>query len=88
MSQTIEAEYHVSRTQFWEPNHIEGWPRDSHGPLSIKLADHFYIKWGLLHVRWEKDDDYVEYEPTHEEDADAFDFKWPDAEYVDGERIE
>ena len=89
MSQTIEAEYHVSRTQFWEPKHIEGWPTDKEGaPRDIKSAHNFYIKWGLLHVQWDKDDGSDEYEPTHEEDADAFDFKWPDAEYVDGERMD
>ena len=89
MSQTIEAEYRVSRTQFWEPKHIEGWPTDKEGaPRDIKSAHNFYIKWGLLHVQWHKDDGSDEYEPTHEEDADAFDFKWPDAEYVDGERMD
>ena len=84
----IEAEYHVQATHFWEINHIEGWPRDSHGPLPIESAHDFYIKWGLLHVRWEKDDGYVEYDPTSEENGDGMDYKWPDAEYIDGERIE
>ena len=39
----IEAEYHVQATHFWEINHIEGWPRDSHGPLPIESAHDFYI---------------------------------------------
>ena len=85
---TIEAEYHIEATQMWEIKYIEGWPRDSHGPLPIESAHDFYIKWGLLHVRWEKDDGYVEYDPTSEENGDGMDYKWPDAEYIDGERIE
>ena len=85
----IEAEYHVQATHFWEINHIEGWPTDNEGqPRPIEEAHDFYIKWGLLHVRWEKDDGYVEYDPTAEEDGDGMDYKWPDAEYIDGERIE
>ena len=67
---TIEAEYTVHATQYWEVEHIEGWPRDSHGPLSIDTAEHFYIKWGLLHVQWEKDGKFEEYEPTAEISAE------------------
>jgi hypothetical protein len=52
------------------------------------MSQGWFIKWGLLHVLWDKSDKHVEYEPTHEEDADAFDFKWPDAEYIDGERLD
>jgi len=89
MSQTIEAQYHVTTTQFWEPKHIEDWPTDEEGePRDLAHAVDFYIKWGRLHVKWDKDEPHAEYEPVHEEAADAFDFKWPDAEYVDGERIE
>ena len=88
MTKTIEAEYMVAATQYWEVERIEGWPRDSHGPLSIESAEHFYIKWGLLHVQWEKDGKYEEYEPTVETNGDGMDYKWPDAEYIDGERIE
>ena len=85
---TIEAEYHIEATQYWEIEHIEGWPRDSHGPLSIDTAEHYYIKWGLLHVLWEKDGKFEEYEPTHEQQGDGMDYKWPDAEYIDGERMD
>lgn len=85
---TIEAEYTVHATQYWEVEHIEGWPRDSHGPLSIDTAEHFYIKWGLLHVQWEKDGKFEEYEPTAEDNGDGMDYKWPDAEYIDGERMD
>ena len=85
---TIEAEYTVHATQYWEVEHIEGWPRDSHGPLSIESAKHFYIKWGLLHVQWEKDGKFEEYEPTAEDNGDGMDYKWPAAEDIDGERID
>lgn len=85
---TIEAEYHIEATQMWEIEHIEGWPRDSHGPLPLESAHDYYIKWGLLHVQWEKDDGHVEYDPTYEGNGDGMDYKWPDAEYHDGERIE
>ena len=84
----IEAEYHVQATHFWEINHIEDWPRDSHGPLPIESAHDFYIKWGLLHVQWDKDEPHVEYEATAEEHGEHDDHKWPDAEYIDGERVE
>lgn len=85
---TIEAEYHIEATQMWEIERIEGWPRDSHGPLPLESAHDYYIKWGLLHVQWEKDDGHVEYDPTYESNGDGMDYKWPDAEYHDGERIE
>jgi hypothetical protein len=89
MVKIIEAEYQVQTTQFWEPKHIEGWPTDEKGgPRDINSAFHFYIKWGRLNVTWDEDGGSDEYEPTHVEDPDVFDFKWPDAEYVDGERID
>ena len=89
MSQTIEAEYHVTTTQFWEPKHIEGWPTDKEGVLrDIKSAHDFYIKWGLLHVQWHKDGHRFEYEATAEEHGQGDDHKWPDAEYIDGERLD
>jgi len=85
----IEAEYMVQATHFWEIKEIEDWPADEEGePRDLAHAHDFYIKWGLLRVRWEKDDDYVEYEPTAEETGDDMDFKWPDAEYIDGERVQ
>ena len=59
---TIEAEYTVHATQYWEVEHIEELARDDHGPLSIDTAEHFYIKWGLLHVQWEKDGKFEEYD--------------------------
>jgi hypothetical protein len=89
MTKIIEAEYNVFATQFWEPKHIEGWPTDEEGaPRDIKTAHDFYIKWGLLHVQWHKDGHRFEYEPTAEEHGDGMDYKWPDAEYVDGERMD
>ncbi|MAK87247.1 MAG: hypothetical protein CMK96_09995 [Pseudomonas sp.] len=84
----IEAEYHVEATHFWEIKYIDDWPRDSHGPLPLESAHDYYIKWGLLHVQWEKDGQRFEYEPTSEENGDGMDYKWPDAEYHDGERVE
>ena len=37
-------------------------------------------------VQWEKDGHvFEEYEPTAEENGDGMDYKWPDAEYIDGE---
>ena len=84
---TIEAEYHIEATQMWEIKYIEGWPRDSHGPLPLESAHDYYIKWGLLHVKWEKDDGYVEYDPTYEGNGDGLDYKWPDREYIDGELV-
>lgn len=85
----IEAEYHVQATHFWEIKHIEGWPTDREGqPRPIEEAHDFYIKWGLLHVQWEKDDGHVEYDPTAEENGDGMDYKWPDREYIDGELVE
>lgn len=89
MSQTIEAEYRVTTTQFWEPKHIEGWPTDKEGaPRDIKSAHNFWIKWGLLHVKWHKDGHVFEYEATAEEHGEHDDHKWPDAEYIDGERMD
>ena len=89
MSQIIEAEYRVTTTQFWEPKHIEGWPTDKEGaPRDIKSAHNFWIKWGLLHVKWHKDGHVFEYEATAEEHGEHDDHKWPDAEYVDGERMD
>ena len=89
MTRIIEAEYNVFATQFWEPKHIEGGPTDKEGALrDVKSAHNFWIKWGLLHVQWDKDDKPVEYEPTAEENGDGMDYKWPDAEYVDGERLD
>jgi len=89
MSQTIEAEYHVTTTHFWEPKHIDGWPTDKEGALrDVKSAYNFWIKWGLLHVKWHKDGHVFEYEPTAEEHGQGDDHKWPDAEYVDGERMD
>ena len=85
---TIEAEYHIEATQMWEIKYIEGWPRDSHGPLPLESAHDYYIKWGLLHVQWEKDGKFEEYEPTAEDNGDGMDYKWPDAEYIDGERMD
>ena len=84
----IEAEYHVQATHFWEIKHIEGWPTDHEGqPRPIEEAHDFYIKWGLLHVQWAKDDGHVEYDPTAEESGDGMDYKWPDREYIDGELV-
>ena len=89
MSQTIEAQYHVTTTQFWEPKRIEGWPTDKEGaPRDIKSAHDFWIKWGRLHVKWHKDGHWFEYEPVHEENGDGMDYKWPDAEYIDGEKLD
>ena len=89
MTKIIEAEYQVSRTQFWEPKNIEGWPTDEEGgPRDLKTAHNFWIKWGLLHVKWHKDGHLFEYEPTAEDDHDGMDYKWPDAEYIDGERLD
>ena len=68
---TIEAEYHIEATQMWEIKYIEGWPRDSHGPLPLESAHDYYIKWGLLHVQWQKDDGHVEYDPTYEGNGDV-----------------
>ena len=53
-----------------------------------KHAHNFWIKWGLLHVKWDKDESCVEYEPTAEENGDGMDYKWPDAEYIDGELMD
>jgi hypothetical protein len=39
-------------------------------------------------VQWDKDEPHVEYEPTAEESGDGMDYKWPDSEYIDGERME
>ena len=89
MTRIIEAEYNVFATHFWEVKHIEDWPADEEGePRDLGHAHNFWIKWGLLHVQWDKDDKPVEYEPTAEENGDGMDYKWPDAEYVDGERID
>ena len=89
MTRIIEAEYHVQATQFWEVKHIEDWPADEEGePRDLAHAHNFWIKWGLLHVQWDKDDKPVEYEPTAEENGDGMDYKWPDAEYIDGERMD
>ena len=89
MTKIIEAEYHVQATHFWEVKHIEDWPADEEGePRDLAHAHNFYIKWGLLHVQWDKDEKPVEYEPTAEDHGDGIDFKWPDAEYIDGERVE
>ena len=84
----IEAEYHVQATHFWEINHIEDWPADENGdPRPIEEAHDFYIKWGLLHVQWEKDGHRFEYEPTSADNGDGMDYKWPDREYIDGELV-
>ena len=89
MTKIIEAEYHVQATHFWEVKHIEDWPADEEGePRDLAHAHNFWIKWGLLHVQWDKDDKPVEYEPTAEENGDGMDYKWPDAEYIDGERMD
>ena len=89
MTRIIEAEYHVQATHFWEVKHIEDWPADEEGePRDLAHAHNFWIKWGLLHVQWDKDDKPVEYEPTAEEKGDGRDYKWPDAEYIDGERMD
>jgi len=89
MVKIIEAEYQVQTTQFWEPKHIEDWPTDQGGePRDIKSANHFYIKWGLMHVQWEEEGEFIEYEPTAEDNGDGLDYKWPDAEYIDGERLD
>ena len=85
----IEAEYRVTTTQFWEIKEIEDWPADEEGePRDLAHAHNFWIKWGLLHVQWDKDEKPVEYEPTAEDHGDGIDFKWPDAEYIDGERMD
>jgi len=85
----IEAEYHVQATHFWEIKHIKDWPANEGGePRDIKLAHDFYIKWGRLHVQWDKDEPHVEYEPTAEENGDGMDYKWPDREFIDGERMD
>jgi hypothetical protein len=39
-------------------------------------------------VQWDKDEPHVEYDPTAEEHGEGDDHKWPDAEYIDGERVE
>jgi|TARA_R100000482_G_C5048781_1_gene111709 hypothetical protein len=84
----IEAEYHVQATHFWEVKHIEDWPADEEGePRDLAHAHDFYIKWGLLHVQWDKDEPHVEYEPTAEDNGDGMDYKWPDREYIDGELV-
>lgn len=58
----------IQAAHFWEIKRIEGWPTDHEGqPRPIEEAHDFYIKWGLLHVQWEKDDGHVEYDPTAEE---------------------
>lgn len=89
MTRIIEAEYHVQATHFWEVKHIEDWPADEEGePRDLAHAHNFWIKWGLLHVQWDKDDKPVEYEPTAEQNDSGMDFKWPDAEYIDGERLD
>ena len=85
----IEAEYHVQATHFWEINHIEDWPTDENGePRDLSTCVGWHIKWGLLHVQWDKDGKHVEYEPTAEENGDGMDYKWPDREYIDGELVE
>ena len=89
MTKIVEAEYHVLSSMFWEIKHIEDWPTDEEGaPRDIKSAHNFWIKWGLLHVQWDKDEKPVEYEPTAEDGGDGLDYKWPDAEYIDGERMD
>ena len=89
MTKIIEAEYQILTTQFWEVKHIEDWPADEEGePRDLAHAHNFWIKWGLLHVQWDKDDKPVEYEPTAEDGGDGLDYKWPDAEYIDGERMD
>ena len=85
----IEAEYHITSVLFWETKEIEDWPTDEEGePRDIAHAVGWHIKWGLLFVLWDKDEKHVEYEPTgraHDQDDD---YKWSDAEYIDGERVE
>jgi len=84
----IEAEYHITSVQFWEIKHIGDWPTDNHGPLPLESAHGHYIKWGLLNVQWDKNDGWIGYEPTGRAYDQDDDYKWPDAEYHDGERIE
>jgi len=76
----------VTRTEFWEFKEIEDWPADEEGePRDLAHAHNFWIKWGLLHVQWDKDDKPVEYEPTA--DDDGVDCKWPHKLYIDGELV-
>jgi hypothetical protein len=85
----IEAEYHITSVQFWEIKEIEDWPADEEGePRDLAHAHDFYIKWGLLHVQWDKDEPHVEYEPTGRAYDQDDDHKWPDREYIDGELVE
>ena len=89
MTMIIESEYQVQSTLFWVPKLIEDWPTDKEGALrDLKTAHNFWIKWGLLHVKWHKDGHVFEYEPTAEDHGDGIDFKWPDAEFIDGERMD
>jgi len=88
MVRIIEAEYQITSVQFWETKHIEDWPADEEGePRDLAHAHDFYIKWGLLHVQWDKHEPHVEYEPTAEENGGGMDYKWPDREYIDGELV-
>jgi hypothetical protein len=77
---TIEAEYVVA--SFWEPKLIEDWPRDKDGLCrDIDTAHEWWIKWDTLCVRWDKDQDVVEYPPESPDDFDI-DMKRPAKIYV------
>tara|TARA_R100000353_G_scaffold41361_1_gene32705 strand:+ start:1301 stop:1573 length:273 start_codon:yes stop_codon:yes gene_type:complete len=85
----IEAKYQVTTVQFWEIKHIEDWPVKESGELrELYEAHDYFIKWGRLCVKWDKDGDYEEYEATSEENGEGDEMKWPDFEYHDGKEIE
>jgi hypothetical protein len=88
----IEARYYIEAVHLWRADHIEDWPCDEEGkPYDLEHADDYFIKWGLLHVKWPfaATGDYAEYEPTYESSGDhGDDYKWPDAEYHDGVRVD
>ena len=90
MTRIIEAEYHVQTTQFWEVKHIEDWPADEEGePRDLaKRTTTSGSSGDCCMCKWDKDDPVFEYEPTAEENGDGMDYKWPDAEYIDGERMD
>ena len=86
MTKIIEAEYQVMTTQFWEVKHIEA------GPPTMRVSRVRFIRraistsnGGCCMCSGTRTVIVFEYEPTAEDNGDGMDYKWPDAEYIDGE---
>ena len=89
MTKIIEAEYQVpDDTVLGDQAHRGLAHRQGRVRCVISNRHTTSIKWGRLHVKWHKDGHVFEYEPTAEDHGDGIDFKWPDAEYIDGERMD